>query len=92
MTDSTETKTVTSRSPSHFAYNIRNREGATIIGFALAAHGRTTTATASTSSLKPSRWTDESRSASLLKRTSNQKRAALLPAFTGMMPGKIDRI
>ena len=27
MTDSNETKTVTSRSPSHFAYNIRNREG-----------------------------------------------------------------
>jgi hypothetical protein len=27
MTDSTETKTATSRMPSHFAYNIRNREG-----------------------------------------------------------------
>jgi hypothetical protein len=28
MTDSNETKTVTSRSPSHFAYNVRQREGA----------------------------------------------------------------
>ena len=27
MTDSNETKTVTSRTPSHFAYNVRNREG-----------------------------------------------------------------
>jgi hypothetical protein len=27
MTDSTETKTVTSRTPNHFAYNVRNREG-----------------------------------------------------------------
>ena len=27
MTDSTETKTATSRTPSHFAYNVRNREG-----------------------------------------------------------------
>lgn len=27
MTDSTETKTTTSRTPSHFAYNVRNREG-----------------------------------------------------------------
>ena len=27
MTDSTETKTVTSKSPSHYAYNVRNREG-----------------------------------------------------------------
>ena len=26
MTDSTETKTATSRTPSHFAYNVRNRE------------------------------------------------------------------
>jgi len=27
MTDSTETQTVTSKSPSHYAYNVRNREG-----------------------------------------------------------------
>lgn len=27
MTDTNETKTVTSKSPSHFAYNVRNREG-----------------------------------------------------------------
>ena len=27
MTDTNETKTVTSRTPSHIAYNIRNREG-----------------------------------------------------------------
>ena len=27
MTDSTETKTVTSRTPCHFACNVRNREG-----------------------------------------------------------------
>ena len=27
MTDSNETKTATSRTPSHFAYNVRNREG-----------------------------------------------------------------
>ena len=27
MTDSNETKTVTSKSPSHYAYNVRNREG-----------------------------------------------------------------
>ena len=27
MTDSTETKTASSRTPSHFAYNVPNREG-----------------------------------------------------------------
>jgi hypothetical protein len=27
MTDTNETKTATSRMPSHFAYNVRNREG-----------------------------------------------------------------
>jgi hypothetical protein len=27
MTDSNETKTATSRTPTHFAYNVRNREG-----------------------------------------------------------------
>ena len=27
MTDSTETQTVTSKSPSHYAYNVRKREG-----------------------------------------------------------------
>ena len=27
MTDSSETQTVISRKPSHFAYNVRNREG-----------------------------------------------------------------
>ena len=27
MTDTNETKTVTSKSPSHYAYNVRNREG-----------------------------------------------------------------
>jgi len=27
MTDTNETKTVISKSPSHFAYNVRNREG-----------------------------------------------------------------
>jgi hypothetical protein len=27
LADSTETKTATSRTPSHFAYNVRNREG-----------------------------------------------------------------
>ena len=27
MTDSTETKTANSRTPSHFTYNVRNRKG-----------------------------------------------------------------
>ena len=27
MTDTNETKTATSRTPSHYAYNVRNREG-----------------------------------------------------------------
>lgn len=27
LTDSTETKTVTSKSPSHYAYNVRNPDG-----------------------------------------------------------------
>ena len=27
MTDTNQTKTATSRTPSHFAYNVRNREG-----------------------------------------------------------------
>src|SRR5271156_4401572 len=54
---------VKATSPTMFA----TAKAATITGFASAAHGRTRTATASTSSLKPSRWTDPSLSASLPK-------------------------
>ena len=55
-------------SPTMFA----TAKAATTTGFASAARGHTTTATASTSSLKPSRWTDASRSESLLKNPNNQ--------------------
>ena len=66
-------------------------KAATIIGYALAARGRTTTATALTSSLKPSLLTDGSRSASRPKKTSDRQTGrASLPARSFCFPGARD--
>src|ERR1022692_1204752 len=56
-------------------------KAATTTGFASAAHGRTPTATASTSSLKPSRWTDASLYASPPKKTNSLLGRASQPAL-----------